>query len=143
LDRHPEPGESAADLRQLDERQAATESAADIERATGPVVRACELILEQVDQVLDVQEIAHLLTVAAEAEIAQRAPEVMGKQPVRENALIDLAHLPGAGDNAATIDHRPETERLGILGDQHFRRELRRSVKGAGARERKLLRDAL
>src|SRR5207244_653517 len=77
LDRDALAGEGPADLSQLHERQAAAAAAADVERATGPLVRPCELIVEQVDEVLDVQEVAHLLSVAAETEVAQRATEVM------------------------------------------------------------------
>ena len=39
LDRDALAGEGAADLRQLDERQAAAAAAADVERVTGPLVR--------------------------------------------------------------------------------------------------------
>src|SRR6266566_9657782 len=79
LDRDTSTGEGAADLRQLDEGQAAASAAPDIERATGPRVRLRELIFEQVDEVLDVQKVAHLLALATEAEIAQWTLEVMGE----------------------------------------------------------------
>ena len=35
----------------------------------------------------------------------------MGQHPVGEHALVDLAHLPGAGDDAAAVDHRAQAVR--------------------------------
>ena len=68
--------------------------------------RVEQLALDQVDQVLDVEQVADLLALAAEADVGERVAEVVGEHPVGEDALVDLAHLPGAGDHAAAVDHR-------------------------------------
>ena len=57
------------------------------------------------------EQVAHLLAGAAEADVAERAAEVVAEQPVGEDALVDLAHLPGPGDHAAAVDDRAQPER--------------------------------
>ena len=51
------------------------------------------------------------LPCAAEADVGERVAEVVGEHPVGEDALVDLAHLPGPGDHAAAVDHRRHAER--------------------------------
>ena len=67
---------------------------------------------------------------------------MVGEHPVREDALIYLAHLPRPGDHAAPVDHRAEPVGVAVLLDQELRRELGRPIEGAGAVERKILGDA-
>src|SRR3712207_7535408 len=54
--------------------------------------------------------------------------EDVGEHPVREDALVDLAHLPRTGDDAEAVDDRLEPVDVGVLGDQQLGRELRRAV---------------
>jgi hypothetical protein len=63
-----------------------------------------ELLLDQFEQIVHVQQVAHLLARAAISHVCERSPEVVGEQPVAEHALVGLAHLPRAGDNAAAED---------------------------------------
>ena len=106
LDRNLVAGQLAADLGRLQQREAALAAAADVDRAPVPALGVEQLALDQVDQVLDVEQVADLLALAAEADVAERAAEVVGEHPVGEDALVDLAHLPGPGDHAAAVDHR-------------------------------------
>ena len=82
------------------------------------------------------------LPCAAEADVGERVAEVVGEHPVGEDPLVDLAHLPGAGDHAAAVDHRGDAEPVAVLLDQQLGGELGRAVEGAGALERELLGDA-
>ena len=141
LDRHLVAGQLAADLGRLQQREAALAAAADVDGAPVPGPLVEQLALDQVDQVLDVQQVAHLLAPAAEADVAERVAEVVGEHPVGEDALVDLAHLPGAGDHAAAVDHRRHPEAGPVLLDQQLGGELGGAVEGAGAVERELLGD--
>ena len=68
-------------------------------------------------------------------------PKQMGEHPVREDALVHLAHLPGPRDDAAAVDHRSQAERLAILGHQQLCRKLRCAIERAGALQREALGD--
>src|SRR3954471_15948107 len=119
-DRHLVAGQPPADLGRLAQREAALAAAADVHRTPVPGVGIEQLALDQVDQVLDMEEIAHLLAMPSEADVAERVAEVVGEHPVGEHPLVDLPHLPGAGDDAATVDHRGDAEPLAVLLDQHL-----------------------
>ena len=121
------------------QREAALAAAADVHGAPVPGRRVEQLALDQVDQVLDVEQVAHLLALAAEADVAERVAEVVGEHPVGEDALVDLSHLPGAGDHPAAVDDGGEAEAGPVLLDQQLGGELGRPVEGAGALQRKLL----
>ncbi len=136
------PVRRAADLGRLQQREAALAAAADVDGAPVPGVGIEQLALDQVDQVLDVEQVAHLLALAAEADVAERVAEVVGEHPVREDALVDLAHLPRPGDDAAAVDHRGHAEAGPVLLDQQLGGELGGAVEGAGAVEREVLGDA-
>ena len=69
-----------------------------------------ELDLDEADEVVDVEQVAHLLAAAAEADVGERPPEHVREHPVRHDALVDLAHLPRAGDDAAPIDDGAKAE---------------------------------
>ncbi len=68
-------------------------------------------------------------------------PEMVGEHPVGEDALIDLAHLPGTGDHAAAVDHGSQPEGVAVLLDQQLGGELGGAVQRAGAGEREVLGD--
>ena len=136
------PVSAAADLGRLQQREAALAAAADVDGAPVPRLRVEQLALDQVDQVLDVEQVAHLLAAAAEADVGERVAEVVGEHPVGEDPLVDLAHLPGPGDHAAAVDHRRHAEPRPVLLDQQLGGELGRPVEGAGAVQRELLGDA-
>ncbi len=120
LDGHLVAGQLAAQLGRLGERQAHVAAAADVDGGAGPVTGPHELVVDQVDQVADVEQVADLLALAAVADVAQVLPEAVGEQPIGEDALVDLAHLPGPGDHAAAVDDGLHAERRGVLGDQQL-----------------------
>src|SRR5215218_8903681 len=136
LDRHPVAGQLPAELGRLDQRQARGAATADVDRRARPVVGTEELVLDEVDQVVHVEEVAHLLAGTAVSDVAELAPEVVAEQPVGEDPLVDPAHLPGAGDHAAAVDHRRQAECRRELGDEQLRRQLGGSVERARALER-------
>ena len=93
-----------AESGQLPERDRPIVAAADVVDPAVPPLRRFELKLEQVEEVVHVKDVADLLALAAKPGITQRAPEVMASDPERDHALVNLAHLPGAGDDATTVD---------------------------------------
>ena len=107
-----------------------------------PALRVAELLVDQVDQVVDVEQVAHLLAGAAVADVGEGPAEVVAEQPPGEDALVDLAHLPGPGDHAAAVGHRAQAEGVGVLLDQQLGGELGRAVERARAGEREVLGDA-
>ena len=70
---------------------------------------------------------------AAEANIAQRAGRSMPGHPERHDALVDLAHLPGAGQDAAAVDDRAHSIGMNIFLNQKLARQLARPVERPGA----------
>ncbi len=59
-----------------------------------------------------------------------------------EHSLVDPAHLPRPGDHAATIDDARYPVKVPVLLDEELGGELRRAVKGPGARQGKVLADS-
>ena len=55
------PGDLGAQRGRLQQRQAAVASAADVDRDAVPALGTVELLVEQLEQVLDVEQIADLL----------------------------------------------------------------------------------
>src|SRR6478672_3210135 len=141
-DRYLFAGQLTADLSRLQQREAALAATARVRGNAAPALRVAELLVDEVDQVVDVKQVAHLLAGAAVADVGEWAAEVVAEQPPGEDALIDLAHLPRAGDHAAAVGHRPQPEGVGVLLDQQLGGELGRAVEGAGAGEREILGDA-
>ena len=88
------------------------------------------------------EEVSHLLSASAEADVRERPPKHVGEHPVRHDALVDLAHLPRACDDTAAIDDGPKAERRTVLLDEELGCELRRAVERPVAVEREILRDA-
>src|SRR3954451_19565722 len=142
-DRHLVAGELPADRGRLAQRKAALVAAADVHRAPVPGAGIEQLPLDQVEQVLDVEEIAHLLATPPEPDVAERVAEVVGEHPVGEDPLVDLAHLPGSGDDAAAVDHGGDTEALAVLLDQHLGGQLGGTVERPRPLEREVLGDPL
>ena len=141
LDRHLVAGQLAADLGRLAQREAALAAAADVDRAAVPALGVEQLALDEVDEVLDVEQVADLLALAAEPDVGERAPEMVGQEPVGEDALVDLAHLPGPGEHAAAVDHRRDALARAVLLDQQLGGELGRAVEGPVSDHRELLGD--
>src|SRR6187399_2380772 len=142
LDRDLVAGQLPADLCRLEQREAVVPAAPDVAHEARPATRVAELLVHQLDQVVDVEQIAHLLSLASIADVAQREAEVMVKEPEGEDSLVDLAHLPGPGDHPATVDHRAQPEARRVLLDQQLGGELGRPVEAAGSVEREVLGDA-
>src|SRR4051794_16378601 len=102
-----------------------------------------ELLFHQVCDVVNVDEIAYLFARTAEPDVLQSSAEIVSEHPVGEHSLIDLAHLPRPGDDAAPIYDRPQPERTGVLGDEKLGSKLRCSVRSPSSVEREILSDAL
>lgn len=81
---------------QLAQRYAACHAAANIEQGAGVFVQSIQLADNQIIEVIDVQHIAHLQSMAAKTHIGQRPAEQMTSKPQHDKAVIDLAHLPWA-----------------------------------------------
>jgi hypothetical protein len=106
-----------------------------------PAVGVGELLEDEVTEIVDVEHVAHLLARAAVSDVAERAADVMGQEPVREHALVHLAHLPRSGKHATTIHHGPDAETVGVLANEQLGREFRRSVQRSRSLERERLAD--
>ena len=112
------PGELAAQRGRLAQRQAALAPAADVDAAPAQCSGSRELLLDQVDEVVDVQQVAHLLARAAVADVGQRRgrSRCASIQWVKTPwSTLPICH--GPGDHAAAVDHRAQPEGLGVLGD--------------------------
>src|SRR3954469_1694574 len=122
--RHVIARELTAERRRLGERQTALAATADVECAAGPVLGPGQLLLDKVEQVIDVQEVAYLLARSAVAEICGPPSEIMGQHPVAEDSLVRLAHLPWPCDHSAAVDDRQQAVRGCIFRDQVLGSEL-------------------
>src|SRR3982074_3010553 len=94
--------------------------AAQVVAVPGMPIETGDLKSDQIEQICDMQHVAHLAALAAEADVAQRPPVEMTGGPQHEEALIDLAHLPWAGDHAAAIDNRTQAEGSVVFLDQQL-----------------------
>ena len=130
-----------AELGQLPQGDRHVIAAADVVDPAVPSLRGADLQEDQVEQVLDVQDVPDLLPEAAEADVAQGAPEDMAGDPEGHHALVHLPHLPGPGQHAAAVDHRPQAIAVDVLLDQLLAGELAGPVERAGAVEREPLGD--
>src|SRR6201999_1658320 len=140
-DLHLVAGQPLTDAGRLAQREAALVAAAGVHGAAVPLVGIEQLPLDQVDQVLDVEEIAYLFAMPPEPDVGERVAEVVGKHPVGEYPLVDLSHLPGAGDHAEAVDHGGDAERGPVLLDQQLGGQLGGSVERARALQREVLGD--
>src|SRR6185369_13365800 len=105
-------------------------------------IQIIELAENDVVEVIDVQDIAYLQSVAAETHVRQLPAEQVTRQPQHDKPLVDLSHLPGPGQHPAAVDDRAEAVHRMVLLDEEFGRELGGAVERAGAGERKLLGNA-
>src|SRR5215472_7689086 len=80
--------------RQLEQGDADIRAAADIGGLPGKAVGVPNLQIDQAAKIGDVQDVAHLRSGAAVADIGELAAEHMTRQPQPDEALVDLAHLP-------------------------------------------------
>src|SRR5205085_8115904 len=87
-------------------------------------------------------EVAHLLAPPTPADVGELAPEVVPAHPEGEDALVDLAHLPRAGDDAAAVDDEAQAIHRAIFLDEQFGAELRRAIERPRALQREVLGDA-
>src|SRR5215475_10189764 len=79
-DRHLVAGQLAADRRRLQQREADLAAAADIGDDAAPALRVAELLRDQVDEVIDVEQVAHLLAGAAVADVGEGPAEEVAEQ---------------------------------------------------------------
>ena len=106
-------------------------------------VHIVQLRVQQLEEILDMQNIPHLLPGPTESDIGQGASEMVSRNPQHGHPLVDLAHLPGTGKNAAAIHDGPEVIGRDIFVDEQFRAELGCPVQRSGPDQGKVLRDAL
>ena len=64
------------------------------------------------------ENVADLLALASEPGVTQGAAEVMARDPKRDDALIDFAHLPRTGDDATAVDQGAHAVAEDVLLDQ-------------------------
>ena len=140
-DRDLVAGQLAADRGRLQQGEAALAAAAGVHGHAVPLRRVEELALDQVDEVIDVEEVADLLAMSPEPDVGERVAEVVGEHPVGEYPLVDLSHLPGPGDHAEAVDHGGDAEGRPVLLDQELGGELRRPVERPRALQREVLGD--
>ena len=112
---HSAPGDILAEAGQFQQRNRNVRSTADVVNATVPGIWAFNLTDEQFEQVLDVQQVSHLLACAAEAGVLQGAIKMMAGHPQCHDPLVNLAHLPGAANNPATIDQCGQAASVVVL----------------------------
>ena len=74
------------------------------------------------------------LPCSPEPDVAERVAEVVGEHPVGEDALVDLAHLPGAGDHPAAVGDGREAEGRPGTPRSAARRRAWSSRRGCGRR---------
>ena len=70
------------------------------------------------------QQVTDLLAATAETDVLQRPLKMMAGHPQSNDSLVDLSHLPGAGDDSATIDQRGQAAGVIVFLDQQFAGEL-------------------
>ncbi len=91
-------------------------------------LRRGELLFQHRQQVARVQAVAHLVAVAAEAEILEWTPPQPAVDPVGEDALVGAAELPRAREHAAAVDEHREAEHPAVFERQRLGGELGRAV---------------
>src|SRR5215204_3491410 len=80
-DRRLVAGQLAAERGRLQQREAALTAAADVRGDPAPAFGVAELAVDEVDQVVDVEQVANLLARAAVADVGQGAAEEVAEQP--------------------------------------------------------------
>src|ERR1700753_755794 len=81
-DRNLVAGKALADAGRLAQREAALVAAAGVHGVAVPLRWVEELALDEVDQVLDVEKVSHLLAMPPEPDVGERVAEVVGEHPV-------------------------------------------------------------
>ena len=135
-------GEPLAPLRQLAQRDTSFGSTRDIVGRSGMAIELPQLQRKQIIEIIYMQDISDLQTFSAKARIGQRTAIEVPRHPQHDEALIDLAHLPRAGQNATAIDHGPQSVHFTVFFDQQFGGELGCAIQRTAARERKGFADA-
>ena len=133
----------AAQRRQLGQRDAVGAAAADVVDAAGIACQVGDLQPDEIVEIGDVQHVTDLQPLAAEPDVGETAAIQMPRRPQDDESLIDLAHLPRAGNHAASVDDRPQAVHRAVLLDQQLGGELGRAVHRAKARQREVRGDAL
>ena len=101
-----------------------------------------DLFLDQLIEVIDVQNVANLMSLPAEAHIGKAFSPEMTCGPEGDEALVHFSHLPWACDHSTAIHDRSKSVDLSVLFDQQFRAELARTIGGPMACEGKVFCDA-
>ena len=112
----------AAEVAGLPEREAVGAAAADIPALITVEIHVGDLVGDEVAEIGDVEEVADLLTGAAESDVAEGLAEVMPGDPLRDDTLLRGRHLPGAGQQATAVDDVAEAVGLAVLLDHHLGR---------------------
>ena len=114
--------------RKLTERNADRPPSAEVIDAAVHLSDAVGQWRNQIVEIGDVQQVTDLSAFPSMADIGERSAIDMPRQPERDHALIDLAHLPGAGEDAAAQDSGTKAVSGAILVDELLGGEFRRSV---------------
>src|SRR5215470_5572876 len=92
-------------LREFAQRDAGLHTPTDVVDRPAVTVEMVQLMHEQIIEIIDVEHVADLQARAAEPHIGQRPAVEVSRHPQHHEALIDLTHLPWAGEHTAAIDH--------------------------------------
>ena len=87
------------------------------------------------------QDVAHLLALAAPADVLQSPAGQVVSGPQGNEPLLHGPHLPRTRDDAAPVDHVRDAVERPVLGEEQLRRQLGGTVEGADTFEGERLGD--
>ncbi len=136
-------GEFAAEGAHFAEGGADVASAADVEGLAGEGIEVVDLVQDELEEVVDVEHVAYLFAGAAVADVFEGTTEEVAGGPEHDDALVDFAHLPGSGEDAAAVGETAQVVHGDVFGEEVFGAEFGRAVEGTCAVERKGFGEAL
>ncbi len=107
-----------ADGGQFLERSRAFQSTGDVSNPAVPLVEMAELFADEVAEIMHMEAVADLFSLAAIADVGEIPPVVVGHDPVCDNPLIHLTKLPWPGNDPAAVDNNLETVGIAVFLDE-------------------------
>src|SRR5438045_5022139 len=128
---------------QLSQRHRRRDTAANVLHSLTAAIGRLHLSPDQRGEVTWVQAIAHLMSCAIEADVAQRPSSQVRIDPERKNSLVRFTELAGAGEHTAAIDPDREAKSHAVLEGKDFGGKFGRAIDRQWRRGGEILRDAL